>query len=86
MLVLCNGMGRGGSTLQCNLARLLVERCESGTARGYMTDAEGRPQHVPHETANAWARDSKAHVAKIHRPHSLLTGRLASNGDGVSYI
>jgi hypothetical protein len=72
--------------LQYNLARLLVERCTAGAAHGYITDTEGHPQHVPHETADAWARDSKAHVAKIHRPHSLLAGWLASDAARVCYI
>ncbi len=47
VMVMCNGMGRGGSTLQYNLTRRLVERGGAGGAHGYMVDGSTHAQQVP---------------------------------------
>jgi hypothetical protein len=49
MLVICNGMGRGGSTPQYNLVRALLTVTESGESHGYMVDREGHTQFMPSE-------------------------------------
>ncbi len=85
-MVMCNGMGRGGSTLQYNLTRRLVERCDAGVAHGYMVDGPTHAQHVAHETVCAWARDSQLHVTKAHEPHSLLGDLMEAGAARVCYI
>ncbi len=85
-MVMCNGMGRGGSTLQYNLARRLVEKCRAGVAHGYMVDGLPHAQHVPHETVIQWSHDPGLHVVKAHEPHSLLGDLLQTGAARVCYI
>ena len=56
MLVMCNGMGRAGSTYQYNLVRCLVERSATGECHGYIVPgAQNHSLSVPKKQVLAWA-------------------------------
>ncbi len=65
MLIICGGMPRAGSTLQYNIARILVERAKLGSAEGaYLPDELDAVQ----ETFHQWARSKRYHIIKTHVP------------------
>lgn len=62
-LVLCNGMNRSGSTLQYNMARMLVERTAVGIGDSFLQQDE-MDGHL--EQLEAWAVEERLHVLKTH--------------------
>jgi hypothetical protein len=86
MLVICNGMGRSGSTLQYNWARELVETAGVGVSHGFVAGDPEHSQGVPHEEIIGWAQDSAYHVMKIHTVHPVLPALLEDANGRVCYI
>lgn len=77
-LLVCNGMNRSGSTLQYNMARLLLERRGMGVGEGAVNAAElaRSPQYA------AWLAAPQWHIVKTHQllpdaPRELTAGRMA---------
>jgi hypothetical protein len=86
MLVICNGMGRGGSTLQYNLVRALLTVTESGEGHGYMVDRQGHTQFMPSAQLWAWANAREFHLVKMHAAHAQLEEFLLAGETRVCYI
>ncbi len=72
MLIICSGMLRSGSTLQYNLARLLVEKSNLGTGGGYFLPEQLGNLRIKQEIID-WGRDGKLHVIKTHDGIALTT-------------
>ena len=76
MIVLCNGMVRGGSSVQYNVARLIVELTGKGKGEGYfklksrnfITGLLLRDKILDFKSPNIikWLHDDQYHVIKIH--------------------
>jgi len=89
MLVLCNGMIRAGSSVQYNIARMLVQELGVGWARA---EFERRyPEKAPN--AAALAADERQYVFKIHdlttfeyADLDLLGKLIGTGGVRVLYI
>lgn len=62
-LILCNGMNRSGSTLQYNLARMLVETTGAGSGESFLSQEELDGHKAQLE---AWAADGRLHILKTH--------------------
>ena len=86
MLVVCNGMGRSGSTLQFNWARVLVVMAGVGEAHGYIATTPNHTRGEPHEVVAEWGRDDAYHVAKLHGVHPVLPQLLQEDAARVCYI
>ncbi len=86
MLVICNGMGRGGSTLQYNLVRALITVTDRGTAHGYIVDREGHSQFMSFEQLREWADAPEIHLVKMHAAHVQLEEFLLAGSTRVCYI
>lgn len=63
MLAVCNGMFRAGSTLQYNIARLLLEESETGRSEDFFEE-----DHVAAEPQKflQWEDDEVYHLIKMH--------------------
>lgn len=79
MLLVCGGMVRSGSTLQYNMARLLVSELRMGSGEGYIG---GDDIAANAEKLDRWRTDAAIHVIKTHDVRAdWLEGR-----DRVLYI
>lgn len=68
MLIVCNGMMRSGSTLQYNLARLLVGHDSNGIAHGYI---EAKDLKVG--ILEQWVDSRELHLIKMHELHPSVS-------------
>lgn len=83
MLLLCLGMNRGGSTLQYNVARHLVEKSTVGAGEGYYVDPD---EEDVRRRLNEWRKDALWHVIKSHKPPDNIQGMCDSEEVKVCYI
>ena len=73
MLVVCNGMGRSGSTYQYNLACLFVGRAGIGeAARPPAPSARNTNSWWDVSELQAWAEDDRYHVVKWHESRPFV--------------
>ena len=83
MILICNGMPRAGSTLQYNLARLVIEESALGEAHGYY--AKDDYQHSLRLFAS-WRRDCRFHLVKTHDLLPIVGEAQRSEAISVCYI
>ena len=86
MLVVCNGMARGGSTLQYNLVRVLLSATEGCEAHGYAHVNPAHNHYVPMEQLTEWAREPAYHLVKVHAVLPGLSDLLRDGRTKVLYI
>ena len=85
-MVMCNGMGRGGSTLQYNLVRSLLDATVGCVTHGYIAQSEGHNHFVPLDELFGWATACEHHVVKIHNVHPDLRSLVQEGRTSVCYI
>lgn len=83
MLLMCLGMNRGGSTLQYNVARRLVEKAAAGKGEGYYVDPD---EENVRRQLNEWQKDALWHVIKSHKPPDNIQEMCDSEEVKVFYI
>jgi hypothetical protein len=83
MLVVCNGMVRGGSTLQYNLVRGIAVATGAGTGYGSFEHEEDSTEDLAHSVQSGVIR-----VAKTHGIPPSMPGHLQNHLEGfrVCYI
>ena len=83
MLVICNGMLRSGSTLQYNIARLLVDLSGVGAGEGYF--AETTPGKISSKM-HQWGSSEKLHVVKTHELYPEAETMMGDGRAKICYI
>lgn len=63
MLVVCNGMPRSGSTLQYNIARLLLEKTGAGVGKGYFQRDQFKRNY---DAFAGWGESDRLFLIKTH--------------------
>jgi hypothetical protein len=86
MIVMCNGMPRSGSTMQYNMARILLLATGRATAHGFTASQQSHTHGVSDEQMRAWGAEDHFHVVKMHEAHLLLTDLARANEMRVCYI
>ena len=86
LLVVCNGMARGGSTLQYTLVRSLLDATVGCTVHGYSSPNATHVQYMPVEKLLRWAASPDYHVVKMHTAHPHARELLANGRTKFCYI
>ena len=86
LLVVCNGMARGGSTLQYTLVRALLDATVGCAVHGDISPNSNHVQFVPHENLFEWAASPDYHVVKIHTAHPRAAELLEGGRAKFCYI